>query len=251
MGFHSSVNLYRPGPPPARVTGLDLARFVARFATLGVHRDPERAPGRYSHVQAKLRFGNRINRNKRPAFFFVPTALQRVLKPGEIRWDAERGDIWSLDELGAWLATHDAPLYRASLTLGSLHQEKLADLRWVEQVKGEWNGFSPDTWSLNIEPLIYEDQQQRKHHLGWMDISFSGNGYFFPCRPKDVIDQVRVHPHVAPLENNCRELWPVKAARPSRRDLAARGEMATKGSWPYETIDRPLDWCWGAIGCGA
>jgi len=252
MGFYSSVNLYRPGPPPKRVTGLDLARFVSRFAALGLHSEPDPGPERRSRlVKARLRFGAPIDKNRKPITFLIPTAVKNVFTTGEIEWDVETSDVWSLHELAARLAEQETPIDRAFLMLGKVNTTALASLRWTEQVNGEWNGFEPDLWSFAIRPLIYDDKQQREHHLGWMDISFSGNGYFFPCRPKDVIDQVRSHPRVAPLENICRELWPVKLQRPSRRDLAVRREMAKTGAWPYEAIDQPLDWCWGAIGCGA
>lgn len=135
--------------------------------------------------------------------------------------------------------------------LGSINQKNVSSLRWDEQVNGQWNGFTPDLWSFAIRPLIYDDEMQHQHHLGWMDVSFSGNGYFFPCRPKDVIDQMRAHPLVRPLEDLCRELWPVSPVRPSRHDLAVRREMIKTGAWPFEKVDLPLDWCWGAIGCGA
>jgi hypothetical protein len=148
----------------------------------------------------------------------------------------------------------DEPIRRARVSMGDLREEIVKQLTWEYQgtMPTDWGRFCPYAISFNIGPTTYDsDDVPDSLLLGWMCLGFSGPGYFYPWKPAECIERISSIPEIVRAMDLCRATFPVHPIAPSREIRQTRQIMQRTTAWPHPSVDIPLDWCWGAGGCGA
>jgi hypothetical protein len=237
LGAYSGLLFYRPRTPP-RVTGRSLAELVNGHRALGVA--VESGP-----IGMSLKFGAAIDQDERPTTWDEPIDESGTIRVSrEIEWDVRR-DCDSLSALVEALATQDESIYRAHLMLGSVADPVRACLAGPETPEADAGpGF--DVWSFSIEPIqSYDPETEEPFWVGWMAVSLSGFGTFYPHSPREFVDRAGTHQGIRGLTDLCRRLWPVEPGRPERTIQKLRQRMGAL--WPYARTDLPWDWYWGGF----
>jgi hypothetical protein len=253
MSFYTSLNLYRPTRPP-RVTGPLLAAFVEELCATGLF---ERTGAEYFHVK----FGRSIDKDDRDTAEEVPVpGVPGMFTVRSIKWDVDHDRIALADALTI-LSNHNRPIYRAAVTLGTLRKDVYTALQ--TQRPPPEVGENMCLWDCNVRlgPVTLASlSDDATFAVGWMSVSFSGNGYLFPWTPRDLTSRAASLPQLQPVVEICRKHFPVHpeasptvlaklspAARRRRvRELRRRmGEL-----WPLDDLDAPWDWFWGVSETG-
>jgi len=227
MGFYSSLMYYRPSEP-FLATGESLARFVRAFHVLGVSKcGPDR-------------IGSLL------VWCGVPAdALEDEPDPLDefVEWNIEAHEV-PLLEIPDRLSALDQPVRRAFVDLGSVGARSDFDaLRRVGSPEND-EDFLPDGWSLRLGPIA--TGRDGSYLVGFVAVNLSGNGYPYPWTPRDLVRRAERIESVQRVKRLCEETWPGEPIAPSAEAQAARRALGKY--WPYENVDRPLDWTWGFTG---
>ncbi len=225
MGFYSSLMYYRPSEP-FLTTGETLVQFVRAFHALGVA-DCSRA-GSLS------------------VWYGVPAyALEDEPDPldEEVEWSIEEYEVPFLD-IPDRLSALDQPVRRANVALGSVvTPSDLDPLRRVGSPEND-EDFLPDSWTVRLGPIA--TGRDGNYLVGSVAVNLSGNGYPYPWTPRDLVRRAETIESVQRVMSLCEETWPGEPIAPSTQAQAARRALGKY--WPYENVDRPLDWTWGFAG---
>jgi hypothetical protein len=233
MGFFTSLTYYRPGRPPT-VTGRSFARFLGRIIETNLV-EP------CGLIGLKIKFGKAIDQNRRDAHWSQAIGLG-LSESREIEWDAtvpaSRGFAGLINEI----ADNDDPIYRAYASLGNLVEavrEPITILPPVKDAMGYW----PDGLSISLGPVRPSGLQTGGGWLaGWIEMSFSGNGYLYPSTLSKLVTRAIDSPEITRLCEICRTSWPVPSHRPSIVAVMRRKKF--KSLWPYDNFRKSYDWYW-------
>jgi len=234
MSFFTSLMYYRPRKPPI-VTANDLAMVVSRLADTGKF-----APS--GLFGAKVKFGDAIDADDRDTVWYEPQDTGVILV-GEIEWDINSPALASADDVIAALSGNHDSVYRALISLGTPTPDVLEPITRVGSPENT-RDFLPYDLSLEIGPvaagLLSTDKSVQ---VGWMSLSFSGSGYFYPWSLAEVVRRASSARSIKALADIVRAMWPVPTAVPEPEIVEIRRQIPDV--WPYE-VDRPWDWYWGA-----
>lgn len=253
MSFYTLLKFYRPTRPP-RVTGPVLAEFVRELCSTGLF---QRKGGEY----LKVKFGRSIDQDDNDTAEEVPVrGLPGMFTIRPIEWDLDHDRI-GLDDALALLANHDRPVYRAAVTLGTLRRDVYEALQTRRPPPEERMNLS--LWDCNVSlgpEAIGSMSSEASFTLGWMAVSFSGNGYLFPWTPRDLTSKAASLPQLQPVIQICRRMFPVdpdgspnvlQKLAPAVRKRRVRELRRKMGDlWPLDDLDAPWDWYWGVSETG-
>lgn len=235
--------MYRPGPA-CRVDALALAALVRDLSGTGALRDQKEVMGDWHWHQAKIRFGSGLDQDARPMVEEVfnedhPTISWTREQP----WDWQTTALSNL-ELSRGFTRDERPVYRAHLQLGQLREDLCERLDWLARDGANEYRVNFSDVMFQCEPVVYADRESGDHFgLGWCGLSVSGSGYFFPWKAVECIELARSIPEITAMFEVCRAHFPVKPAKPDQSLQNLRALLAKNGSWPYASVDQPLDWC--------
>jgi len=209
-----------------------LAGFIRKFVDCNV-----------SNIEwpqtAKVKFGERIDQDEDPASWYEPVT-DLVSEVQEIDWDVTFG-YRTMDEITDRLDSSNH-VYRACIELGSLKPEIRESLQRVNSPENNQD-LVPESWFLEIEPTAVANLESELFYLGWMSINLWGYGYLYPWRFVDLVKRAERNEQLQRVTDLCRSYWPVTSAGPDERHISARRQMGEL--WPYDELDRHLDWYWG------
>jgi len=253
MSFYTSLMFYRPTSPP-RVTGPVLAEFVQRLRATGLF---EETGAQY----VKVKFGRSIDQDERETADQIPVpGAPGMFTFRSIEWDLNHDRIAMVDALTI-LSNDDRPIYRAAVTLGSLRKDVLESLQTRRPPPDDQMNLS--LWDCNVSlgpQSIGSMTSETSFTVGWMSVSFSGNGYLYPWTPRDLMARATMLPELRPVMEICRQMFPVDPAgspkvweklAPAVRKKRVRELRRSMGDlWPLDDLDAPRDWCWGVSETG-
>lgn len=236
MPFVTSLKFYRPVEPP-RITGDDLARFVAQFADLNMTTAAADRP----RLWLQVKFGAAIDQDNWPADRYEPVN-ERISVVDAIEWDLDIR-CSSLAEIGSHLEANDQPIYRAHLSLGDATAGSLDDVQRVDSTENDVD-LVFDSWAVEIGPILCSDlASENPVDVGWLSLNLCGNGYLYPWSFAELLARVEANDAIRRVTDLCRATWPVAPDPPDAATCDQRGEMGEL--WPYPTTDLPWDWYWG------
>jgi hypothetical protein len=235
MGFFTSLTFYRPGRPPV-ITGEKLSQFIRQIVETGLVEESVL-------TGLKVKFGRSIDQDERSSFGFM-RILPGVLRSREIVWDLSTSNADGFGGIINSVADNKSRIYRASVTIGSLVDAvRLPITREPCDMNSE--GFYPDSLSISIGPVrpYVEDMTW---HVGWLELSFNGNGYLFPWTLSEVVTRAIASPEIMKLCEIARFTWPVASRFPNFLEVRRRKRFARL--WPYDDVRKPYDWYWSVEG---
>jgi hypothetical protein len=234
MSFYTSLLYYRPTPPPI-ITGPDLAAFVRAFDQLAV--STENGP-----YTLQIKFGKAIDQDDKPAHWMQPMRdAPGISTLAEIDWDIDKF-CGSLEEDATQIGSHEQPIYRGFLSLGSVVENVGKDLRRAPCADNDQE-LCFDDWNMTIGPVQCSSLQGKQFSVGWIALKLSGYGYLFPWTFAHLVRRAERNPTLQKVTRLLQETWPVPAKAPLPEHVAERKMMGEL--WPYPDLDRPWDWYWG------
>ncbi|HEY4310256.1 MAG TPA: hypothetical protein VGN12_12470 [Pirellulales bacterium] len=230
MGFYTSLTYYRPRPAPI-VTPRELRLFFLDLLETGVL-------AREGRANFEIKFGSAIDRDDRPSSWLEPiNSVISTVKDIAWDWTHEADDIVSMVEA---LGDESRPIHRAFISLGPATDDLCKQLSRIGSPEND-EDFVPDSWSMEFGPIMLEDPAAGvEYHIGWMGISFGGNGYIFPWTTAEVLDRIERSTELNKVAAVCQWYWPVPGKKPSfwtRRMRRRLGKL-----WPYGEVNKPWDW---------
>jgi hypothetical protein len=166
-----------------------------------------------------------------------------------IEWDINHQNV-TLDDAIRLLSNHERTIYRASINLGALGDDVRKCLQTRRPDDGEVN---LELWdcSLHLGPVeLFDLVGEERFQVGWMDLSFGGNGYLYPWTPRNLTTIGGSLEALQPITELCRRRFPIEddRRRVSRSEIAARQAMGEL--WPFRDLERDFDWFWGVCESG-
>jgi hypothetical protein len=232
MSFYSSLIFCHAAPPPM-VTGASLGAFVHRVAETAA------VTGNHDMV-CSLKFGSRIDRDELPAEVVEWDETGLIATYGVYEWDHTESYA-TLAAMAAALSGMPETVYRASLQLGRLDDKIVAALtREASPDNDRWLCLCD--LSLEVGPILSSGLSEGPFFGGWMGLSFSGYGYFYPWTYKETRLRAEAVEGIDRLVEACRRTWPIQAVRPSPEAIAVRRQMGEL--WLYDDLTIPRGWLW-------
>lgn len=233
MSFYSSLVLIRVAPPPA-VTTSAIGAFLRELAAT------EAFVGR-DELLCQVKYGPRVDADDRTTDAMEWGESGTIGTVGEYPWDISR-TFPSTAALADALAADGRSVYRAYLDLGELHPDIVAALTREPSEENEI-GLHLSGLSFHVGPVLVAGLGSKAPVLaGWMGLSFSGSGYFFPWDYQQVRERAEAVELVHRLADTCRAAWPVPHASPSPEAMATRRQLGEL--WLYDDFTLPQDWLW-------
>lgn len=237
MGYHTGLVYYRPRPAPV-IAPRDLRPFILELLETG-------ALSGEGMVSFEFKFGRAIDQDDRPSSWIEP--LNEALGTyGSMDWDWT-GSFDSVRSLADALADDGRSIYRGTIMLGLATDAVIQSMSRVGSPEND-EDFVPDSWAMEFGPIKLEDTgNAAEYHVGWMDVSFSGNGYIYPWTTADVLARIESSPELVRVSALCRRYWPVP---PEKASFWVRRMRRTRLGklWPYADVNLPWDWYWGVQG---
>jgi hypothetical protein len=233
MSFWSSLVLARTAPPPI-VTAAALGRFVSNLAATGALAEND-AP------TCQIKYGSQVDGDERPVdvIDYDDSGIVGTFK--EYPWD--RSDTFpSLDAMASALLADGGTVYRARLSLGAARHDVIAALT---RDPCEENESPLCLWDVNfrVEPVSVAGLgSEAAAFVGWMGLSFSGPGYFFPWQYRQAKVRAEAVELVRRMAYLCRTTWPVSTMAASAEAIASRRRLAEL--WLYDDFALPPGWLW-------
>jgi hypothetical protein len=253
MSFYTTLYFYRPTRPP-RVTGPRLAEFIEALCATGV------IERRADYIM--LKFGRGIDQDEKPTSYEVPVpGVRGMYTVRSIKWDINHSSI-PLDERLQLLRNHDRPLYRATLSIGSVRRDVMEALQTPRPDEAGQMNLTLWDCVVSLEPVeLGSMSTDDRFAVGWMSLSFSGNGYLYPWTPRDLTSRADALAALTAVTDVCRQFFPVdpdgapkmfQRIAPRLRRLRLRRTRRQMGElWPFpDDLDRPWDWFWGVSETG-
>lgn len=232
MSFYSSLKLVRPTQPPI-VTVDALSRFLRSIDSLGILTSDQK-------VSCNVKYGQQIDADDKGTE--VRTYVNEgVFKIGEIEWDYTN-NFSSLAAMADSLLGNQQTIYRGYVNLGELLDEIGNALTREPSEENEIPLFLSDV-SFEMGPITtYSLMNMEEAQAGWMGLSFSGYGYFYPWTYQEARQRIEKVEQIAKLVELCEKTWPVV-------DTAVTGEVAAnresvKELWLYNDFHLPHAWRW-------
>lgn len=216
----------------------EIARFLREFHELGIVKTE-------SPYLCSIKYGRKPNKNDRDLYEVVPMrGIRGMSSIRQQQCDIDVKGEKRFDEIAALLDQNpEKRIYRASLYLGGV-QPDFVERVYIRSDKNEL-AVSMDSWHLTVGPQIianpHSDSGDR-FHLGYLAVSIGGTGYCMPRTQREVMDCVRAQPETRSVETICKSIWPAKPRSANRRAIKMRTAMGNL--WPYDEIDRPVEWNW-------
>jgi hypothetical protein len=233
MSFYTVLHFYRPRTPPV-ITGAALAKFVRAVDRLHV------SEVKYPQT-VQVKFGKAIDQDEEPSTW-SEQVNRGICVSKEIEWDVAI-QCESLRAVSEGLVSHNRPVYRAFIELGSATTDIFQHLARVNSPENNVD-LTLDSWSLEIGPVISAAlDSEVQFHIGWISVNLSGYGYLYPWTPAELVERAEKHSGIRQVMELCKKTWPVEPKRPDLHHTKMREQMGDL--WPYSEIDVPWDWYWG------
>jgi hypothetical protein len=234
MSFWSSYLLVQSAPPPV-VTGRQIAAFVRELAATGLI-----VPGGLP-VSCKVKYGPRIDADYETTDLVEWDESGIIGTTKEYPWDRD-AKFATLPELADSVTNDQRTVYRAYLSLGTADPDIEAAL--TRQPSSEnVEGLYPSDVSFHIGPQIVQGlASDEPAAVGWMALTFSGPGYFFPWSFKQARQRAQSSDGLKRLTEICRAAWPVAPSRVTKEMIDSRRALGEL--WLYDDLSIPRDWLW-------
>jgi hypothetical protein len=233
MSFWSSLVLARAAPPPvvnADAIGAFLRGLAATGALVGGN-----------ELLCQVKYGPRLDADERTTDVTEWDESGTIGTVGEYPWDISEM-FPSVAILADVLAGDSRSVYRAYLSVGELHPDIVAALTREPSEENEV-GLCLSWVSFSVGPVLVAGLgSEAPAFAGWMGLSFSGPGYFFPWEYRQVRELAESVELVGRLVEVCRGAWPVAPAPVSVEAVAGRRQLAEL--WLYDDFALPQDWLW-------
>jgi len=239
MSFWSSLNLVRAAAPPV-VTAAAIGRFVSELAATGALAGDETP-------LCQIKYGPRVDADEQTTDVMQWDESGIIGTVCEYPWD--RSETFpSLAALSEALTTDDRRVYRAFLSLGGVVPEIVAALTRQPSEQNEV-GLCLYGLSFSVGPVLVAGLgSEFPVFAGWIGLSFSGPGYFYPWKFRQVRERAEAVESVQRLVATCRAAWPVAPTPASAEAVAGRRHAADL--WLYDDFALPPDWLWFASETG-
>lgn len=242
MSFWSSLNLVRCAAPPAApgVTVASMSTFARRLLETGAL-----AGGR--PAQCRVKYGPRIDADERGMIEQSADSSGLLITHRERPWDRVESHP-SVAALAQALEGDDGSVYRAELSLGPASPEIVAALTREPSAENS-TGLRLSDVHLEVGPVMVSSlSSDAEAFVGWMSLSFSGPGYFFPWTFRSALERALRVEAIGRLADACRATWPVVPEPPSPQMIAARRELGAL--WLSDDLTLLGDWLWFASESG-
>lgn len=239
MSFWSSLSFVRAAAPPV-VTVAEIGKLVAELAAT-------RAAAGNERPKCRIKYGPRVDADEQTTEVIEWDATGIIGTVGEYDWD--RSDEYdSLTALSDALSSDNGSVYRAYLSLGGLHPEIVAALTRDPSPENKI-GLCLHGLSFSIGPaLVAGLESEAPAFAGWMELSFSGPGYYFPWTYRQARERAEAVGLVREVMSVCRRTWPVPPAPPAAAAVDGRRQLADL--WLYDDFALSADWLWFASESG-
>jgi hypothetical protein len=239
VSFWSSLTLVRAAKPPI-VTAAAIGALIHRLAATGALVGGE-------EPLCQIKYGPSVDADERTTDIVDWDASGIVGTVGEYPWDLSH-TFPSLIALADALAANEKPVYRAFLNLGDWHSDIVAALtrKPSEENTDELCLYGA---SFSVGPvLVHGLASETSAFAGWMGLSASGPGYFYPWEYREARERAEAVGLLRDVAAVCRAVWPVAPAAVSDSVIAARGQL--RELWLYDDLGLPRDWLWFASESG-
>jgi hypothetical protein len=238
VSFWSSLILARPAKPPI-VTAAAIGALIQRLAETGA------LVGREEPL-CQIKYGPRVDADERTTDVVDRDDSGIVGTVGEYPWDLS-DSFPSLTALADALAANEKPVYRAFLNLGDWHSDIVAALT-RKPSKENADELCLYGASFSVGPVLVRGlASETSAFAGWMGLSASGPGYFYPWEYREARERAEAVGLLREAAAVCRAIWPVPPAAVSDSVIAARREL--RDLWLYDDLALS-DWLWFASESG-
>jgi len=234
MSFYTSLNYFRPQPPP-RITTRELADVVRR-----IYSAAEVTPNIMTGMRVK--FGRAIDKDAKPTLRETETA-PGVFTVRSIEYDINH-NAKSCEQLVAELLESDSIVYRANIYFGCA-ADSICKLFTRANSPENAAGLCLSDLSLHIGPIhaaTLADDAPR--HVGWIALTLSGQGYLFPWTREEILKRTQQSNALNALTQICSDAWPIDPhtlrGTKNIRGLLKRMRKAIG----QETVDTLNAWQW-------
>jgi len=235
MSFYTSLNYFRPQPPP-RVTTRELAAVIQKIYATGAFT---------SHMLSGIRvkFGRSIDKDARGTIEEIPTGTPGVYSVRSIEFDINH-DGKSCPAMIAELNQSDSLIYRAEVQFGSV-KKPISSL--FTRTGSPENSVELCLWdfALHFGP-VYAGMlgEDKSRHVGWMGLSLSGNGYLFPWKRAEVLKRAEHSAELQQLAQICSDAWPIDPH--TRRKITNVGNLLarTRKALGKQDVNTLTAWQW-------
>jgi hypothetical protein len=235
MSYWSSLVLSRAAAPAPAVIAADLGDFFRALHATGALLD-----GKF---QSKIRYGPSVDMDDLDTQDVTVDEDTLVATVGEIAWDHD-ATFPSVAALADELAGDSRSVYRAWFRLGDLHPTIAAALT-REPSETNSDGLYLSGLCFEVGPVQIADLPgEIEAQVGWMGLSFSGPGYFYPWTYREARERAEAVALVADIAGVCRKAWPVISSEASPNLVAVRKELGKL--WLYDDWALRPDWLWFA-----
>lgn len=159
--------------------------------------------------------------------------------------DADTGNFNSSKDSAvvSQLRSENREIVSGYVGIGTLREDVAGAISRISSPEDEVD-FTPHSVGFEIGSVdLFSLASDKTATVGTMGLSIEGPGYLWPWSFSEAVQKLEASREIAVLMDLCRLHWPlpVKAAR----WLSTRRRNSLGDLWPYEDLDRPLDWCWG------
>lgn len=233
MSFWSSLVFAQVAAPPI-VTLTSLGALVHELISAEVLANDE-------PPLCQVKFGPRVDADEETTDVVEWDASGIIATHHPYPWDHST-TYPSLAALAKALSSDERTVYRAFLMLGSAHPDIVAALTREPSPENE-RGLCLHAVSFEVGPVwVNVLDGEPPAFVGWMGLSFSGQGYYYPWEPREVRERAEAHGLLRRAAEACRATWPVEPVQPTADLIAIRRQRAAL--WLYDDFARPLDWMW-------
>jgi hypothetical protein len=232
MSFWSSLKLARGGAAPV-VTAAAIGAFIRELASTGALVGGE-------EPQCQIKYGRRVDADEKTTEVVERNEFGIGITR-EYPWD--RSDTFpSLAAMADALATDRRKVYRAFLRLGDVHRD-IATALTRQPSEANHDGLYLNLASFSVGPALVAGLASETESLvGWMDLTLSGPGYFYPWIYRQARERTEGVSLVRRMADVCRAAWPVPPVAASAKLIASRRQLDTL--WLYDDLAMPQDWLW-------
>lgn len=233
MSFWSSLNLVRTARPPI-VSVAAIGHFIGKILATGALDGDEQ-------TECEIKYGSRIDVDDKTTNVIDWDVSGYIGTTRDYPWD--RSETFpTLAAMSDALRTDSRSVYRAFINLGSLQQDLVSAVSREASEENE-EGLTLCNLSFNVGPVIVEVLEgDSQAMVGWMGLTFSGPGYFFPWDYRHARQRAESVILIRELTALCREAWPVPTSPISEQVVESRRQLASL--WLYDDLAAPVDWLW-------
>jgi hypothetical protein len=203
MSIFSSLILFYPGqPPPLKLH--ELRAFCDQLRKILALRDV--------YLGVNIKYGKSIDQDLESTNKINWDESGIIGQTVSYDWDYKKQNLpWP--ELWPKVAFDSRRLYRAYVNLGSLPKPVITELTAMRDRETTYEFIVPDSISVQIDPVCPATLSSETEDTccGFVELSFSGNGFFTWQPLSRYWEAVRGLPTIPRLLRLCRETFPVPA----------------------------------------